>query len=172
MDPDLSDTLTYSIVSQSVAGIFTINTTSGDLYTAVDDAYYKTNGNCTLLVQVEDQYGAYAQATLVVSITYVNTKPEIYNFTGNCEISEALPVGSLLAIFSVTDPNSRDVITERISWVPASAVYKFTINFSSKFGAIILLKYCRYGIKHLSFNQSINQSIKVFNSINGTLCCY
>ncbi|XP_078331728.1 protocadherin Fat 3-like [Crassostrea virginica] len=132
MDPDLSDTLTYSIVSQSVAGIFTINTTSGDLYTAVDDAYYKTNGNCTLLVQVEDQYGAYDQATIVVSITYVNTKPEIYNFTGNCEISEALPVGSLLAIFSVTDPNSRDVITERISWFPASAVYKFTINFSSR----------------------------------------
>ena len=162
MDPDLSDTLTYSIVSQSVAGIFSINTTSGDLYTAVDDAYYKTNGNCTLLVQVEDQYGAYDQATIVVTITYVNTNPEIYNLTGNYEISEALPVGSLLAIFSVTDPDSRDVITERISWFPASAVNKFNANLSSKFGTVYMVETLPIWHKTLinqSINQLINQSI-------------
>lgn len=131
-DSDITDVLSYSIVSQSTAGIFSINTTSGELSTAVDDAYYKTFGNCTLLVQVQDQFGAYDQTTIVITVNHVNTRPEIANFTGSYEISEALPVGSLLSIFSVTDPDSLDVITKRISWDPASAVNKFSLSFSSK----------------------------------------
>lgn len=130
-DPDITDVLSYSIVSQSTAGIFSINTTSGELSTAVDDTYYKTVGNCTLLVQVQDQFGAYDQTTVVITVNHVNTRPEIANFTGSYEISEALPVGSLLSIFSVTDPDSLDIITKRISWDPASGVDKFTLSFSS-----------------------------------------
>lgn len=130
-DPDITDVLSYSIVSQSTAGIFSINTTSGELSAAVDDAYYKTFGNCTLLVQVQDQFGAYDQTTAVITVNHVNTRPEISNFTGSYEISEALPVGSLLSIFSVTDPDSLDIITKRISWDPASGVDKFSLSFSS-----------------------------------------
>lgn len=130
-DPDITDVLSYSIVSQSTAGIFSTNTTSGELSTAVDDAYYKTFGNCTLLVQVQDQFGAYDQTTVVITVNHVNTRPEIANFTGSYEISEALSVGSLLSIFSVTDPDSLDIITKRISWDPASGVDKFSLSFSS-----------------------------------------
>lgn len=133
VDPDVTDVLAFSIISQSVGGIFSIHSSNGSLYTAVLDAYKKSNGNCTLVIQVQDQYGANDQATVIISVHHVNTKPEITNFTGNQYVSEALPSGSLINIFSITDPDTNDVITERVAWSPASAVNKFLLNITSKY---------------------------------------
>jgi hypothetical protein len=132
VDPDATDVLTFSIVSQSVGGIFSINSSDGSLSTAVDDVYKMSSGNCTLVIQVQDQYGASDQATVVINVHHLNTKPEITNFTAT-RISEALPVGSLLNIFSISDPDTNDVITERVTWNPAAAVNKFLLNITSKY---------------------------------------
>ncbi|XP_062590079.1 cadherin-23-like isoform X2 [Saccostrea cucullata] len=132
VDPDVTDILTFSLISQSVSGIFNINTSSGIIYTAVDDPYSKSNGNCTLVIQVQDQYGAYDQASVIISINHFNTKPEIANFTGLLYVSEALSSGSLLTIYSIIDPDTNDVITERINLAHASAENKFLFNISNR----------------------------------------
>ncbi|MDB5334612.1 MAG: hypothetical protein JWN70_231 [Planctomycetaceae bacterium] len=72
-DPDVDDTLTYSITGGNTAGAFAINASTGAVTVANPAALdFETIPTFTLTVQVADNHGATDTATVQVNLTDVN----------------------------------------------------------------------------------------------------
>ncbi len=76
-DPDVDDTLTYSITGGNTSGAFAINASTGAVTVANPAALdFETTPTFSLTVQVADNHGATDTATVQVNLTDANDAPQ------------------------------------------------------------------------------------------------
>lgn len=132
-DPDVSDTLTYSLSGGTGLGVFTINASTGAITvtnsTALD---YESTTSYTLDVTVTDSGGLTDTETITINVLDVieNTAPVI-SALGPLSLNESATVGTLVGTVVATDAES-NVITYSITSGNADGI--FAINSST--GAI------------------------------------
>ncbi|MFH1119554.1 MAG: cadherin domain-containing protein [Bacteroidota bacterium] len=106
-DPDLNQTLTYSIQSGNTNGAFALNASTGALTVANSSALNpETNPAFTISVRVQDNGNPlmFSVASVTVTINGQNSAPVIapQAFT----INENLPAGSIVGTVQASDPNA------------------------------------------------------------------
>ena len=106
-DPDAGQSLIYSIASGNSAGIFSINSTTGEIVVSNSSALnLKSSLSIELTVKVQDNASASMsnQATVTVTVISINQPPVILNQTKST--LEHQPIGTLVGNISAFDPNS------------------------------------------------------------------
>lgn len=82
-DPDVSDTLTYSITGGTGASHFAINSSTGQItLTNPSAANYELATSYTLDVRLQDASGLFATTTVTINISDVNEMPVLNTNTG------------------------------------------------------------------------------------------
>jgi len=114
-DPDVGQTLTYSIIAGNTYNTFEIGSISGILSVADSSALnYEEHLAFNLLVQVQDDGvgNLTDQATVTINLTDVNENPNIneQDFT----IVENSPNGQAVGLIMATDPDNGQVLTYSI----------------------------------------------------------
>ncbi len=125
-----SQTLTYSIVSGADAGLFMINSTTGELtFSSPPDfetfADSNSDGVYEVVVQVSDG-GLVDQQTILVTVTNANEAPtDIAPITFGVDENTNTLGGYLLGVMSATDPDAGDVKTFSILAGADSPMFSF-----------------------------------------------
>ncbi|SHK49015.1 PA14 domain-containing protein, partial [Rubritalea squalenifaciens DSM 18772] len=110
-DPDVGDTLTYSITAGNGGGEFAINSSTGEITTTVA-LDYEAAAQYVLTVEVSD--GSLTDtATITVDVTNVNEAPVANGASGN--VNEDAAVGTTVATVTSTDPDAGDSATYAIT---------------------------------------------------------
>ncbi len=124
-DPDLGDTLTYSIQSGNTNGAFSINATTGVL-TVNNSASLdlETNPVFTLIINVQDTQGLSDTATITINLTDENEAPVLTDAAFS--INENLALGSRVGTVIASDPDMGDSLTYSIQ--SGNADGAFSIN--------------------------------------------
>ncbi len=117
-DPDVADTLSYSITGGTGAGIFSINSTTGKITVANASVLdYETTPSYTLDILVSDNGTPVKTASTTVTIDVLdvpeNTAPTVTGF-GPVSVDENLSIGTVLGTVTSTDPQS-DTVTYSIT---------------------------------------------------------
>ena len=114
-DPDVWQTLTYSIVSGNAGNAFAIDESTGDLTVADSSVLdYETTPMFSLTVQVEDNGpgNLTADAIITINLTDINEVPEIEDYTFN--VNEFSEEGTVVGTVEATDPDNGQTITYSI----------------------------------------------------------
>jgi VCBS repeat-containing protein len=132
-DPDIGDTLTYSITAGNTGNAFTINPSTGAI-TVTDPSVldFETTPSYTLTVTVTDSDGATDTATVNITITNVNEAPVFNPDTYTEDVSEDAAGGAAVVTVTATDPDAGDTLTYSIT--AGNTGGAFTINAAT--GAI------------------------------------
>jgi len=86
-DPDIGDTLTYSLVNNA-GGRFAINATTGQITVANGSGLdYEANTSHTVTVRVSDG-SLSSQTVLTIDVNDVNEAPGAAGFTGGSSVNE------------------------------------------------------------------------------------
>lgn len=110
-DPDVGDTLTYSITAGNAGGEFAINASTGEI-TTTTSLDYETVNQYALTVEVSD--GELSDsATITVNVTNVNEAPVANGASGS--VAESAVVGTSVATVSAADPDTGDTLTYAIT---------------------------------------------------------
>lgn len=77
-DPDVGETITFSIIAGNDSGAFAINSTTGAI-TVADSSFldFETTPSFALTVQVADNHGAVDTATVTIELTDVNENVQL-----------------------------------------------------------------------------------------------
>ncbi len=115
-DPDVGDTLTYSIVSGNEAGKFAVDGSTG-VITVSGTLDYETVSSYTLTVEASDGKGGTARATVTIGVVeVVDTGAPVFGAGAYAfSVIEGAPVGSTVGAVSATDPNEGDTVTYSIT---------------------------------------------------------
>ncbi|WDQ16168.1 cadherin domain-containing protein [Rhodopirellula sp. P2] len=106
-DPDVGDTITYTLVSgtgDTDNASFTIS--NGELITAFA-ANQSTQSSYSVRVQAQDADGLSTEETFTITITSTNVAPTAIAIDNN-EVEENADVGATVGTLSTTDPNAVD----------------------------------------------------------------
>ncbi|NVO20460.1 MAG: T9SS type A sorting domain-containing protein [Bacteroidetes bacterium] len=117
-DPDLGQTLTYSIVSGNTNGGFTINASTGLIKVANSAALsYQTTPVFSMVIRVTDNGNGplHTDATMTINVlpVQVNHAPVISNQFFN--VYENLPNGTVLGTIVASDPDPGQTLTYSIA---------------------------------------------------------
>ena len=112
-DPDTADTLTYSIAGGTGLGIFSINSTTGDISVANASALdYETTTSYTLDIVVTDNGAPVMTDTETITIDVLdvpeNTAPVVTGF-GTTSVNENSSAGTVIGTVTSTDAESNAV---------------------------------------------------------------
>jgi hypothetical protein len=109
IDPDVGDTLAYSITAGNSDGIFAIDSATGQI-TVADNAKldYETAPSHSLTIQVKDTGDLTDTFTTTVSVTGVNEEPLLTDYAFN--IDENTGSGTRLGRISASDPDMGDAL--------------------------------------------------------------
>ncbi len=122
-DPDVGQTLSYTIMSGNTGSAFSINS-SGQISVATASAVnFETNPVFNLVVAVSDGVGAPVNSNVTINLTDINEAPAIGNQTVG--INENMPNGTVVATFTAVNPESSQTVTYAIT---AGNNGTFTIN--------------------------------------------
>lgn len=105
-DPDMGQTLSWSIVGGNTGNAFTINAMTGQITVATSAALdFETTPTFSLTVRVTDNGSTplSAQATITINLNNVNERPDVGNFTFT--IAENSPNGTFVGTITATDPD-------------------------------------------------------------------
>jgi VCBS repeat-containing protein len=121
-DPDVGDTLTYTITAGDPGGVFAIDNATGDIRVADDTALdYETTPVFNLTVQVRDAGGLIDTADITVSLSNVNegptADPALFNLAENSAAGTSVGSGS------GSDPDAGDTLTYAIIGGNASGAF-------------------------------------------------
>jgi len=110
-DPDIGDSITYTIISGDPSGAFTINSNTGEI-TVADDSQldYKTTPSFALEVEVEDTGFLTDTATITIDINDVNEAPMDIALDSS-DVDENQPAGTTVGNLSTSDPDIGDTHT-------------------------------------------------------------
>ena len=114
-DPDVGQTLTYSILSGNTGNAFSLNSSTGELSISNSGVLdYETNPVFDLTVQVQDDGAGNLtnQATVTVNLIDVNENPEIQN--QSYSIAENSNTGTQVGTVTATDPDNGQTLTYTI----------------------------------------------------------
>ena len=124
-DPDEGQSVAYSISAGNDAGKFSINAGTGEV--AVASALdYETASSYTLTVQAGDGNGGTDTASVVVTVTKVNSPPEFGSGTYAFPVSESAPAGDVVGSVAATDSDAGDELSYTIT--AGNAAGKFAIG--------------------------------------------
>ena len=113
-DPDLGDTLTYSLVNNA-GGRFAINATTGEITVANGSKLdYEANTSHTVTVRVSDG-SLSSQTVLTIDVNDVNEAPGAAGFTGGSAVNENSANGTVVGTVSASDPDLGDTVTYSLS---------------------------------------------------------
>ena len=130
-DPDVGDTLTYSIVGGTGQGLFNINSANGQITVASGAALnYETTASYTLNVVVSDNGtpSLSGNAIIAVNLNDVN-EVAVFNASGPFSLNENSAVGSTAGTVSATDPDAGQTLTYSI--ISGNTNGAFTIDAST-----------------------------------------
>ena len=132
-DPDAGDTLTYSITAGNGDGIFTINSSTGQI-TIADNSNlnFESATSYGLTVQVEDAGGLTDTAAVTVNVTNVNEDPTVNS--ASFSIDEHSADGSAVGAITGSDPDAGDSLSYSI--IAGNDQGLFSINSAT--GAITI----------------------------------
>ncbi|MDB5387490.1 MAG: hypothetical protein JWM11_3136 [Planctomycetaceae bacterium] len=159
-DPDVGQTLTFSIVSGNVGNAFAINATTGALTVANAAALnFAANPTFQLSVSVTDNGTPplSASTTITINLTDVNQAPIVAPATFS--VPENSAVNTTVGIVSATDPNAGQTVT--FSIVSGNFGNAFAINLTT--GALTVTNPAALNFET---NPSFQLSVKVTD--NGT----
>jgi hypothetical protein len=126
-DPDIGQTLTYSILSGNTSSAFVINPYNGVLLVANPSALnYEQTPVFTLVVKATDNGtgNLSTQSYITIDLQDVNEPPSALSFT--CFINENLPNGSVIGTVYAFDPDAGQNLTYIIQ--SGNTNNAFTIN--------------------------------------------
>jgi hypothetical protein len=106
-DPDTGSVLTYSITGGTGAGIFAINTTTGQI-TLAGSVNYEVTNTYTLDLHVQDAGGLFDTTSVTININDINDVPSLISLTDNY-IVENSAIGTSIGSFSTTDEDPADM---------------------------------------------------------------
>ena len=113
-DPDLGDTLTYSLVNNA-GGRFAINATTGEITVANGSKLdYEANTSHTVTVRVSDG-SLSSQTVLTIDVNDVNEAPGAAGFTGGSAVNENSANGTVVGTVIASDPDLGDTVTYSLS---------------------------------------------------------
>jgi VCBS repeat-containing protein len=113
-DPDLGDTLTYSLVNNA-GGRFAINATTGEITVANGSKLdYEANTSHTVTVRVSDG-SLSSQTVLTIDVNDVNEAPGGAGFIGGSAVNENSANGTVVGTVSASDPDLGDTVTYSLS---------------------------------------------------------
>jgi len=110
-NPDIGDSITYTIIGGDPSGAFAINSNTGEI-TVADDSQldYETTPSFVLTVEVVDTGLLTDTATVTVGINNVNEAPMDIALD-NSDVDENQPAGTMVGNLSTTDPDIGDTHT-------------------------------------------------------------
>lgn len=124
-DPDLGDTLSYSISGGSGAGIFAVNAATGEITVTNPAAVnYESATSFTLDIVAEDALGLTGTTTITINITNVNEAP-VLSPAGPFTVSEAAAVNTVVGTMSASDVDGNAI---SYSITGGNALGLFSIN--------------------------------------------
>ena len=113
-DPDEGQSVAYSITAGNDAGKFSINAGTGEV--AVASALdHETASSYTLTVQARDGNGGRDTATVVITVTKVNSPPEFGSGTYAFTVSESAAAGGVVGSVAATDSDAGDELSYTIT---------------------------------------------------------
>lgn len=124
-DPDLEETLTYSITAGNELGAFALNSATGQI-TVANSALLdlETHPVWTLSVRVADSAGATANATATINLTNVNEGPNLSDAVFS--LAENSAAATLVGGLSASDPDLGDTLTYSI--ISGNTLNAFVLN--------------------------------------------
>ena len=124
-DPDEGQSVAYSISAGNDAGKFSINAETGEV--AVASALdYETASSYTLTVQAGDGNGGTDTASVVVTVTKVNSPPAFGSGTYAFTVSESATAGDVVGSVAATDSDAGDELSYTIT--AGNAAGKFAMG--------------------------------------------
>ena len=124
-DPDIGDTVTYSIVSGNSAGKFALSATTGEV-TLARSIDYETSASYRLTVRALDSTGAAVDTSVTISVTNVNERPAFSQSTYDFSIPEDATIGAVVGVVPTTDPDTGDNVS--YSFLSGNDSGKFAIS--------------------------------------------
>ena len=119
-DPDVGDTLTYSLVAGDYLTKLGIDPTTGQLHLTADLSVPNTlTSNIT--VQITDSNGLKSTAVVEMIITNVNNVPYFLNLPFTVNVDETISPGSVLYSVTAHDNDAVDVLSYSVAYSPTSA---------------------------------------------------
>ena len=124
-DPDEGQSVAYSISAGNDAGKFSINAGTGQISVA-SALDHETASSYTLTVLASDGNGGTDTATVVVTVTKVNSSPEFGSGTYAFTVSESAPAGGVVGSVAATDSDAGDELSYAIT--AGNAAGKFAMG--------------------------------------------
>ncbi len=112
-DPDEGQSVAYSISAGNDAGKFSINAGTGEISVA-SALDHETASSYTLTVQARDGNGGMDTATVVITVTKVNSPPEFGSGTYAFTVSESATAGDVVGSVAATDSDAGDELSYTI----------------------------------------------------------
>lgn len=153
-DADADDIITYSITGGTGAGIFAIDSATGQI-TLSGAVNFEAVNSYTLNLRVEDANGLFDTQTVTININDINDVPSLISLSGT-HIVENSAIGTLLGDLTTTDDDVTDVHT-----------YSLIVNPGGKF-AIIGNELRTAGDIDYEANQSFTITIRSDDGNGGT----
>ncbi len=113
-DPDEGQSVAYSISAGNDAGRFSINAGTGEISVA-SALDHETASSHTLTVLASDGNGGTDTATVVVTVTKVNSPPEFGSGTYAFPVSESATAGDVVGSVAATDSDAGDELSYTIT---------------------------------------------------------
>ncbi len=156
-DPDIGDTLAYSITGGSGAAHFAVNSTTGEITVTNPSAInYESATSFTLDIQAQDAGGLTGTTTVTINITDVNEAP-VLSPAGPFTVSESAAVNTVVGTVSASDVDG-NTITYSITGGNALGI--FSINAS---GQIRIAN-----TAHLDYELNTTHTLTIRATDNGT----
>ena len=119
-DPDVADTLTYSITGGTGMGSFAINGSTGEItLTNAAAANYELASSYTLDLLVQDAGGLTDTVTVTINITNINDVPTAINMTGT-SVTENAAANTVVATLSTVDEDVANTHTYSLTSNPGN----------------------------------------------------
>ena len=113
-DPDEGQSVAYSISAGNDAGKFSINAETGEISVA-SALDHETASSYTLTVQARDGNGGMDTATVVITVTKVNSPPEFGSGTYAFTVSDGATAGDVVGSVAATDSDAGDELSYTIT---------------------------------------------------------
>lgn len=156
-DPDLGDTLSYSITGGTGSAHFSVNAATGEITVTNPSAInYESATSFTLDIQARDAGGLTGTTTVTINITDVNEAP-VLSPAGPFTVSEAAAANTIVGTMSATDPDG-NAITYSITGGNALGI--FSINAA---GQIRIAN-----TAHLDYELATTHTLTIRATDNGT----
>ena len=103
-DPDVGDTVTYSLVNEGDFAAFTIDNNT-DTLILLNSPNHEAKSSYTIKIRATDSSGLFTEREFTINVADVNEAPTDLSLS-TTEVNEGVPAGSDVGTFTTIDPDS------------------------------------------------------------------